>query len=61
MLGSSAGHGPKVDEVTLYVVRTEADVDMESCRQDYMYPQQGLTGIRISIYYHLKVMFCIAA
>lgn len=28
MLRSSAGHRPKVDEVTLYVVRTEADVDM---------------------------------
>jgi hypothetical protein len=47
MLRSSAGHRPKVDEVTLYEERTEADVDIKSCRQDYMYPQQGFTKIRI--------------
>lgn len=47
MLRSSAGHGPKVDEVTLCVVRTEADVDTESYRHNDMYPQQGLTEIWI--------------
>ena len=61
MLRSSAGHGPKVDEVTLCVVRTEADVDMESYRQNDMYPQQGLTEIWIPIYYRLKVMLHIIA
>jgi hypothetical protein len=61
MLRSSAGHGPKVDEVTLFVVRTEADVEVESYRQDDMYPQQELTEIWISIYYRLKVVLHIAA
>jgi predicted transcriptional regulator YdeE len=43
------------------VVRTEADVEVESYRQDDMYPQQELTEIWISIYYRWKVVLHIAA